>query len=357
MKKLLALILLATLLLALTACGGSLPGNGETEIPKGMKIAKEGEGYTFFVPEDWVVETSTGVTMAYVSTVDPSNVTLLRIPTDKTPAAYFAENEAKLSSVLESYTLLEANDTTTFGGEPASVRVYTGKVAGVEYKYMQFLVQKAGVLTLFTYTAKTAIPSGDVSYYDRYVPYILGNDQIVGMANVFLFTGTAPEEMPTPPEEVIKNEDGLILMSDPAVSRYSLYAPEGWHSDLANGTTSISKGDAVVTVAYEIYTQIIAEVWEAKCATYAELYESFAVVDAECSRPVDKPEDVEVWVDGHQAARYVYTFTHGGVAYKAQKLMTLDGLYVYSITLTARADAYEAAKADFGTMVTAFTFD
>ncbi len=357
MKKIIALLLLLAMTFSLAACSGTPPG-GDSEIPEGMKIAEEGEGYTLFVPEDWVVETSTGVTMAYVSTVDPSNVTLLRVTTDKTPAAYFAENERTLASVLEEYVLLEARDDTTFGGEPASVRVYTGKVAGVEYKYMQFLVQKAGILTLFTYTAKTEIPSGNVSYYDRYIANVLGNDKTVGMANVFLFTGTEPEEMPTPPEEVVKNEDGLILVSDPAVSHYSLYAPGGWGIDLRNGTTSISTNAAAVTVTYEIPVEAsIGDFWEARRATYAEIYEDFAVIEAECSLPAEKREDVEIWLDGHQAVRYVYTFTHGGVAYKTQKLLALDGLYVYSLTLTARADAYDAAKADFEAMIAAFTFD
>ncbi len=351
MKKTVALVLLLVMLLSLASCGGT-PTGDEGEIPEGMKVAAEGEGYTFFVPEDWTVETSTGITMAYVSTVDPSNVTLLRVATDKTPAAYFAESEATLASVLEGYALLEARDNTTFGGQPASVRVYTGKVAGVEYKYMQFLVGKDGILTLFTYTARTEVPSGNVSYYDRYT------ERVLAMADAFLFTGEAAEEEPMPPEEVIKNEDGLYLVSDPAVSRYSLYAPAGWGIDLQNGTTSIVKDGAVVTVAYEIPAEeSIGEFWEARRAAYTGLYESFTVIDAECSLPAERIEDVEVWLDEHQAVRYVYTFTHGGVAYKTQKLLTLNGLYVYSVTLTARADAYDTAKVDFDKMIGAFTFD
>ncbi len=351
MKKVLALLLLLAAVLSLAACNGAAPG-GDEEIPEGMKIAEEGEGYTLFVPEDWVVETSTGITMAYVSTVDPSNVTLLRTASDMAPAAYFAAHEATLRTVLEGYTLLEARDDTTFGGETASLRVYTGKVAGVEYKYMQFLVAKAGTITLFTYTARTEIPSGDVSYYDRYV------DKVLAMADAFAFRGEAAEALPEEPEEVIKNEDGLYLVSDPEVSRYALYAPEGWGIDLRNGTTSISKDEAVVTVAYEIPMEAsIGDIWEARSATFAELYEDFTVVEAECSRPAETVEEVEVWLDGHQAARYVYTFTHAGVRYKTQKLLTLDGLYAYAITYTARAEAYDTHKADFDAMIAAFLFD
>ena len=352
MKKFLILLLLLATALSLASCDTGLSGN-ESDIPSGMKIAESGAGYTFYVPEDWTVETSTGLTMVYVSTTDHSNVTLVRIATDKTPAAYFAENEATLSSVLDGYALLEARDDTTFGGVTASVRVYTGKVAGVEYKYMQFLTQKDGTLYLFTYTAETRIPSGDVSYYDRYV------ETVLEMADAFAFRGEATEPGTATPPEEIRNEAGLLLVSDPAVARYSLYAPDSWQSDLRNGTTSISKGGAVVTVTVEYpqNAQNIAEYWAAQVATYEKMYEDFTIVEAECSAPVEKVEDIEVWLDGYQAVRYVYTFTHAGTAYKVQRLMTRDGIYFVSLTYTAKADVYDSLKADFDTMIGAFTFD
>ena len=106
MKKILILLLLLATALSLASCGTGLSGN-DSDAPSGMKIAESGAGYTFYAPEDWTVETSTGVTMVYVSTTDHSNVTLVRIATDKTPAAYFAENAAALSSVLDGYTLLD----------------------------------------------------------------------------------------------------------------------------------------------------------------------------------------------------------------------------------------------------------
>ncbi len=71
MKKIIALLLLSVMLLSLAACG-----SGEEGAPDGMKLASNTEivDYKLFVPEDWVVTASTGMTMAQVSLNDVSNV-------------------------------------------------------------------------------------------------------------------------------------------------------------------------------------------------------------------------------------------------------------------------------------------
>ena len=349
------LLLLSLLLLLLASCGA---GNGDRTLPEGMKIGEVGDGYTLYVPEDWTVERSTGFTMAYVSAVDTTNVTLVTVASDKAPAAYLAEGEAELSATLTDYTLLEA-DATEFGGKPAAYRSFRGKLAGEEYSYLQYATAVDGVIYLFTYTAKTAVPSGDVSYYDRYV------ERVLDMAEVFLFEGEAPATPPAATDAPEVNEKGLYLASDPAVSRYSLWVPAAWERDLANGTTSVFCEGAAVTVTYEIPEEdTLLDYWATKNEAYKTLYRGYTLLPDECSPPAEKREDVEVWLDGHQAVRYVFTYTQGGVTYKAQKLLAVDGLYVYTISYTARltplADGtvpYTAHTADLAAMIEAFTFD
>ena len=75
MKKIVSLILLFTMLLSLaslTACGNDTPTNA----PDGMKLASDPEivDYFLYVPEDWVVTSQTGMTMAQTSLNDDSNV-------------------------------------------------------------------------------------------------------------------------------------------------------------------------------------------------------------------------------------------------------------------------------------------
>ena len=330
MKKLIALLLTFIMLFTLSACG--IGNGGETGItpPDGMQLAEVGDGYTFFAPEDWCVDLSTGIATAYVSTVDPSYITLVQLD-DRDPATYFAEAEARLADMLTDYTLHEAEDNALMGGKAAIVRVYSGKLMGIPYRYKQYLCSYGGYLYLMTYTAKEEIPSGDVSYFARY------EETADAVAAAFLFSGTAADaEKPT--EEPITNENGLVLISDPAITGYSLYVPSTWTPDLQNGTTSAMRdGHAAITVIREIPNEnTIEDYWAAKEEAYRSLYEDFILLESECSLPAATEEDVTVWLDGHQAARYVYTYTKNGITYKVNKLLTLDGLYVLSFTYTAR---------------------
>ena len=74
MKKILsfalAMMLMLTLALSMVSCGE------ETEIPDGMKYACNPDivDYSLFVPESWIVDITTGSSMAHVSESDFSSV-------------------------------------------------------------------------------------------------------------------------------------------------------------------------------------------------------------------------------------------------------------------------------------------
>ena len=356
-KTLVAFFLLITLILSLAACDGASYDPTLT-VPEDMRVGEVGDGYTLFVPEEWTVETSTGITMVYVSSVDHSNFTLVTVDGVTDPIAYFEASATELTAMLEDFALLGENNNTLFGGKAAISRTYQGKIGGEEYKFKQYLATVGDTLYLLTYTASTEIPSGEKTYFERYEEAV---DNVVAS---FLFTGEAaavtPADKPT-----VKNEAGMILASDPAVSRYSLYVPEGYEIVLQNGTTSVSRGDAVMTVSYEIPTErTIDEYWDAKRAVYEKLYSDFTVIDDECSPPAEKLEDVKLWLGGKQAVSYVYTYTRGGVAYKTEKRMTIEGVYVYTLTYTAPltpdasgAVPFTAHYADLEATASAFTFD
>lgn len=347
------------MLFSLAACGAGAGGPDVTVTPpEGMQIAEIGDGYTFFAPEDWRVDRSTGIVTAYVSTVDPSNITLVRLP-DGDAVAYFEEAEDKLSKALTDYTLHEAEDNALMGGKPAIVRVFGGTLLGVKYRYKQYLCRFGGYLYLLTYTAKEEIPSGEVTYYDRYAELA---DKV---ATAFLFEGSAAAEPEEPPREPVRNEKGNLLISDPAVSGYALYAPEDWTPYLQNGTTSAMRdGLATVSVVREIPNEnTVDEYWDAKEAAMRLLYADFDLIESECSLPAESEEEVTVRLDGHQAARYVYTYSHDGITYKAIRLITLDGLYVLNLTYTARltpltggAVPFNDYRLEFLTMIEEFRF-
>ena len=356
-KSIIALLLLASMLCTLTACGGG--GYQPTvTVPENMRIGLVEDGYTLFIPEDWTLETSTGIPMVYVSAVDHSNFTLVVTEGIGDPIAYFEGSAGELSAMLEDFVLIGENNNTLFGGKPAISRTYGGKLGGTEYRFKQYLCVLDNTLYLLTYTASTEIPSGEKTYFERYEETV---DNVV--AN-FLFEGEgstqAPEDKP-----IVKNDKGMLLASDPAVSRYSLYVPEGYEIVLQNGTTSAVAGDAALTLSYEIPTErTIDEYWAAKRAVYEKLYTDFKMIDDECSPPAEKLEDVKLWLGGRQAVSYVYTYMRGGVAYKTEKRMTIEGVYVYTLTYTARLSPdeegripYDVHYADLTATAEAFTFD
>lgn len=356
-KSLIALFLLLSMLCTLTACGGG--GYDPTlTVPEDMRIGLVKDGYTLFIPEEWTVETSTGIPMVYVSAVDHSNFTLVTVNGITDPIAYFENSVGELRTMLEDFVLIGENNNTLFGGKAAISRTYSGKLGGTEYKFKQYLCTVDTTLYLLTYTASTEIPSGTVTYFDRY------EEAVDNVAANFLFEGKGNEKAPED-KPVVKNEAGMILASDPDVSRYSLYVPEHYTVVLQNGTTSAVAGDAVLTLSYEIPTErTIDEYWAAKRAVYEKLYSDFAMVDDECSPPAEKIEDVKLWLGGKQAVSYVYTYTRGGVAYKTEKRMTIEGVYVYTLTYTAKLSAdesgaipYDVHYTDLEATAEAFHFD
>lgn len=340
-----AFLLAVSFVLPLFSCGSDLPSK---PIPDGMQVAEEGNGYTFYAPEGWDVTTAGGIVTASVSAVDSSNITFVRVTSDLTPSGYFAAGEEELRARLPEYTPVpeECSEEADFGGQTAVCRVYTAKIGDTPYKFMQLITARDGQIYLLTYTAKNTIPSGQVTYFDRYA------EAALNAAAAFSFTGSAGEATQEAPE---KNEDGLILASDPKISRYTLLVPEDFRPDLSTGiTTAVSSaGDAVITLAYTIPEQnTIGEYWEARKTSYATLYENFSI-----SYEQKEKDEILYRLGGQSAARYEYDFTRGGHSYHAVELMTVRGAYIYTLTLTARADTFEGYRAGaLETLLAHFTF-
>ncbi len=71
MNKFFSILLVFVLLFAFVSCG-----QDATDVPLGMKLASNPEivNYTLYVPEDWMVSSSTGMTMVQASYTDPTNL-------------------------------------------------------------------------------------------------------------------------------------------------------------------------------------------------------------------------------------------------------------------------------------------
>ena len=156
---------------ALTSC--SAP---DVDTPDGMQLASlDGVEYALYVPESWTVNKNSGVSGAYVSAYDKSNVSLVSyVPTAAiTMEQYWTMCEESYKAEFENYALLE-NGTTTMAGATAPYYVYSATVSGVEYKFLQAIVANNGMFYLFTYTAEPA-------NYDTHI------ESVMEMIEVFTF--------------------------------------------------------------------------------------------------------------------------------------------------------------------------
>jgi len=180
MKKLISILALFASLLSLYSCKSS------ADVPEGMKLASSDiTDYYLYVPDYWTVDMSSGVTSAYVSDTDSSNISLMPFQfKNKAPGG-----EASWDSYLEDYrsvfgeiSNLETYTTVSHGpfadkDKDVLLHIYTASVSGVEYKFFQLICIYGKNAYIFTYTAKTEIIEGkDSSYYDEHikeVEYIL----------------------------------------------------------------------------------------------------------------------------------------------------------------------------------------
>ena len=160
MKNIFKPLFLIFAVIALVSCS-----SGGEDVPAGMKLASgDYLDYRFYVPEKWIVETSTGVTTAKYSDSILANVSVMAMTLDKdiaTPEDYWNSfNEYFLNNISEWN--LESSEDSVLSGYAAKKYVYTGSFGGVSAKYMQVICIRSGAVYIFTYTA-------DPEKYEEYL--------------------------------------------------------------------------------------------------------------------------------------------------------------------------------------------
>lgn len=185
MKKGIISILLAAVFILLCACSQT-----QTDTPSGMKLASvDATDYYMYVPSDWVIADQDGVTSAYVSIADKSNVTCARytisneaifdVPADKEEskpdAVVYAENywtgyTADLESRLPGYRLISGPVSTLLNGLPAIRCRYAATLSGVEYNFdMVICIRERMYAYLLTYTAEGSKYDTNLQSYEKII--------------------------------------------------------------------------------------------------------------------------------------------------------------------------------------------
>ncbi len=165
-KTALVLTVLISAALLFTACG-----NNESTAPMGfMEISDDGVSYDLFVPDEWTADISAGMTAAYYSGIDPSNIsmTAFELTDNKILSAkdFWATYEPELKAMFADLTYVGEPDDVTLDGVASTQYIYTGTVAGVQYKFMQIITVRNAQVYIFTYTAR-------VENYDTHIEDVL----------------------------------------------------------------------------------------------------------------------------------------------------------------------------------------
>ena len=160
MKKTVTLIVLLTMIFALSL---NLVSCGEEEIiPDGMKYACNIDivDYSLFVPESWIVDNTTGLSMAHVSEADRSsvqvgqwNLTNNLNDYDSWWAEFRAQNEK-----IGTFELVSGPVDAKLGGVDGkkyefTLKMYEGTNDVVTYEYMVIAAITRGSVYVFMYSS------------------------------------------------------------------------------------------------------------------------------------------------------------------------------------------------------------
>lgn len=165
-RKISALVAAALMMATLVSCG-----EDTDSAPLGFKeISNDGVSYDLYVPDEWTTDISTGVTAAYYSGIDPSNISMMAFELSgkevTSIADYWAIYEPSLKAMFPDLEYVGEPDEVTLDEVPAMQYIYTGTVADVQYKLMQIVAIKNASVYIFTYTAETA-------KYDEHIEDVL----------------------------------------------------------------------------------------------------------------------------------------------------------------------------------------
>ena len=148
MKKILAVILCALMLLCFVGCSENAPD--------GMKAASsENEAFYLYIPTTWTVNSSGGTASGYLVT-DYSNVSMTCMLMDEgltTLDEYVTYTKAALAEVLKDYEDVGEVTKTKLGSRDAVSFEYSAWSGTVNYKWRQVVTLRSDMFYILTYTS------------------------------------------------------------------------------------------------------------------------------------------------------------------------------------------------------------
>ena len=338
-KRFLALFICVIMILpAFSACDK----NGD--IPDGMKsVTLEGEPFVFYVPEQWVDNRDSGISSAYYSLEKSILASARYYPCDADTQsagldAYVSAIAEQNSGVLSGYELVGEIKDASLGKGAAKRYEYTYNYGGVDSN-------KTTVIQFYTFHGD------DVVVLSIYIMTEHYTDEYVEIFDKIRSCFELCEKKVTNDEIVDKyTPEGMKKASDDGV-QYACYVPKSWVTDVSDKLTYAyypESGKPNITVtSFSPSDTITAEQYFAQCEMeYKKNIAGYELLGAPASRVVA----------GRDALSYQYKAVYGSSEYKIMQTVLIYNNLAYSITYTARADAYDAHLADVELILNKFRF-
>ena len=183
MKRLICLISLVLLVTALASCGAqSIDGFA---VPSDMSyLASETGDYYLIYPQNWLTETTVGMTSVYTEDAYRSSVivTANELPAEMTSIEqYWEQYTEQFRAQFSDFEMVdpEPSDVTVgkeqkdYGGVTAEGKKYRYRatVGDVEYQWSQVFFLHNATLYTVTYTAKAAVYDSHTDDVDKILAY------------------------------------------------------------------------------------------------------------------------------------------------------------------------------------------
>ena len=372
MKKILGIFtLMLTLVLALTSCGD------DDGLPDGMVLGCDPDvtGYYFYIPEGWTSSNMGEISMAHVSSLDNSSVSVAKMSRDAVAALSLTGDWDTDKVILADYVVRDVStipadkepafvtvdgeifEDCIFAAKPAIKLTYTFDITEasgtktVNFRTMQILVRHGEDIYILTYQSSDAIMRETTSYYDYYYTFV---EDVV---KNFSFTNSAPKTAENPADT---DGDGYYLASDKELCGFSLYLPNSFKLEYSSGFVSARVADGAnlsmtkttstnisilnyivdrktqLSTIFDDFTDISITITSASNDGIKMLNEKFPDI-AEGGIKVDS----SIAFGGVESALcYEYTYSRGDAVYRVYQVYAISGRSGYVFTYTAEASVY-----------------
>ena len=339
---------IVAIMLSLLMCA-SFVGCANDGAPDGMKDATtEGQPFKLYVPDSWSVNTTSGVSSAYLSSIGyvsvsaryytPENaeMTLDEYVTERKNA--LAAEFADKSFALVASENTQGNEAVTLGKESnlqdARQIIFTAKIDDVAYTFRQIITKYKWNFIILSFTVSSDTYDAITEDMEKICEEFVCCDRLE-------YTGDNATDKKTPEGMKIASSDNL---------EYRLYVPvDGWTCDSNSGKAEAFAADksSVTVTSYSPSTTMTAhEYWSMAEGEYKKSFGDKYEYVGEAERVVAERD----------AVSYTYVVSYGGERIEIMQTVLVYNGVVYSITYSALEANFDAHTADVSRMLDVFIF-